>query len=202
MNGESLAEYQALLARRRPARPFACERRLGHLRRRQHGRHDPVHGDARARRRAPPCRLRRQRRAARLRPLSLHRGRRGGGRAAACSTGGSSTPSPRGSTTPRSVRRRRRRTRCVRTSSSTRRWVREAPAVAVAIAPEWGRRGARVLRRASSGARRRPCCRSSTRVERIMVRRRRRPRAGHRHADRRRAAAERPLPPRGRLRPR
>ena len=75
MNGESLAEYAALLARRGPARAPARERRLGHVRRRQHGRDDPVHGDARARGRAAARRLRRQRRAARLRPLPVHRGR-------------------------------------------------------------------------------------------------------------------------------
>ena len=38
--------------RRGAARPPARERRLGHVRRRQHGRDDPLHGDARARGRA------------------------------------------------------------------------------------------------------------------------------------------------------
>ena len=42
------------------ARPPARELGLGHLRRRQHGRRDRVHGDARARRRASPCGLRRR----------------------------------------------------------------------------------------------------------------------------------------------
>ena len=91
MNGETLGEYAALLA---------AEGLLGH----QHansgwGTFDDdnmvgtirVHGDARARGRAPPRALRRERRAARLRPLPVHRGRRRGGRGAACSNGGSST---------------------------------------------------------------------------------------------------------------
>src|SRR5262249_29320273 len=56
----------------------AGEFRLGNLRRRQHGRSARVHGDARARRRAPPRGLRRERRTARLRSLSVHRGCRGG----------------------------------------------------------------------------------------------------------------------------
>ena len=67
--------------RRGPARPPARELGLGHVRRRQHGRRDGVHGDARARRRAPPSRLRRERRAPRLRPLPVHGGRRRGGEA-------------------------------------------------------------------------------------------------------------------------
>ena len=61
--------------RGRAARPPARQLGLGHLRRRQHGRRDRVHGDARARARAAPRRLRRERRAARLRPLPVHRGR-------------------------------------------------------------------------------------------------------------------------------
>src|SRR5438552_12506036 len=77
MNGESLAENAALLA---------DEGLLGHqhandgwhVRRRQHGRHDPLHGNARARRRAPPCRLRRERRTARLRSVPLYGGCSGG----------------------------------------------------------------------------------------------------------------------------
>ena len=64
---------------RRAARPPARELGLGHVRRRQHGRRDGVHGDARAGRRAAPRRLRRQRRAARVRPVPVHRGRRRGG---------------------------------------------------------------------------------------------------------------------------
>ena len=67
--------------RRGPARPPARELGLGHVRRRQHGRSDRVHGDARARRRAAPGGLRGQRRAPRVRPLPVHRGRRGGGEA-------------------------------------------------------------------------------------------------------------------------
>ena len=70
-----LGEYAALLAARGPARPPARELRLGHVRRRQHGRRDRVHGDARARARAAARGLRRQRRAARLRPLPVHGGR-------------------------------------------------------------------------------------------------------------------------------
>ena len=81
MNGEHLPEYAALLAVGRAARPPARELRLGHVRRRQHGRRDGVHGDARARARAAPGRLRRQRRAARLRPLSVHGGSGGCGEA-------------------------------------------------------------------------------------------------------------------------
>ena len=46
--------------RRGAARPPARELRLGHVRRRQHGRRDRVHGDARARGRAAPRRLRRR----------------------------------------------------------------------------------------------------------------------------------------------
>ena len=57
------------------ARPPARELGLGDVRRRQHGRRDRVHGDARARARAAARRLRRERRAARLRPLPVHRGR-------------------------------------------------------------------------------------------------------------------------------
>src|SRR5207244_2968679 len=64
--------------RRRTTRAPARERRLGHVRRRQHGRHDPLHGNARARRRAPPCRLRRERRTARLRSVPLYGGCSGG----------------------------------------------------------------------------------------------------------------------------
>ena len=59
MNGESLAENAALLAREGLLGHQHANDGWGTFRRRQHGRHDPVHGDARARRRAPPCRLRR-----------------------------------------------------------------------------------------------------------------------------------------------
>ena len=48
MNGENLAEYAALLAAEGLLGPPARELRLGHVRRRQHGRRDGVHGDARA----------------------------------------------------------------------------------------------------------------------------------------------------------
>ena len=77
--------------RRGAARPSARELGLGHLRRRQHGRRDRVHGDARARDRAAPRRLRRQRRAARLRPLPLHRRRRRRRQALGRCNGASST---------------------------------------------------------------------------------------------------------------
>jgi hypothetical protein len=77
--------------RRGAARPPARELRLGHVRRRQHGRRDGVHGDARARARAAPRELRRERRAARLRPLPVHRGRRSRRCGARCCSGASST---------------------------------------------------------------------------------------------------------------
>src|SRR5207248_72484 len=54
------------------------ELRLGHVRRRQHGRRDGLHGDAGARARASPRRVRLERRAARLRSLPVHGGRRRG----------------------------------------------------------------------------------------------------------------------------
>ena len=49
MNGENLARVRRDARRRGAARPPARELRLGDLRRRQHGRRDRVHGDARAR---------------------------------------------------------------------------------------------------------------------------------------------------------
>ena len=54
MNGENLAEYAALAGRRGAARPPARELRLGDVRRRQRGRSNRLHGDARAGRRAAP----------------------------------------------------------------------------------------------------------------------------------------------------
>ena len=107
--------------RRGPARAPARELGLGHVRRRQHGRRDGVHGDARARGRAAPRRLRRQRRAPRLRPVPVHRGRDRGGSA------------QRAPVAVHRLRRREdrrcraargadaRRTRCAPTSSCTRR---------------------------------------------------------------------------------
>src|SRR6185436_11417752 len=59
------------------ARPSACELGLGHLRRRQHGGSARIHGDTRARGRAPSCRLRRQRRTAGLRSVPVYGGRSG-----------------------------------------------------------------------------------------------------------------------------
>ena len=58
MNGEHLPEYAALLASEGVAGPPARELRLGHVRRRQHGRRHRVHGDARAGVGAPAVRLR------------------------------------------------------------------------------------------------------------------------------------------------
>src|SRR5215208_2591523 len=57
-----------------PARPPARELGLGRVRRRQHGRGDALHGNPGARARAAARELRHERRAARLRPLSVHRG--------------------------------------------------------------------------------------------------------------------------------
>ena len=106
---------------RGPARAPARELGLGDVRRRQHGRRDGVHGDARARARAAPRRLRRR---------------------AASGSASTSIPytedavaaversvlqwrfidsSPGGSTRRRCARRSRRRTPCAPTSSCTRR---------------------------------------------------------------------------------
>ena len=104
MNGESLAEYAAHARRRGAARPPARELRLGDVRRRQHGRRDGLHGDARARARAAAGGLRRQRRAARLRPLPVHRGRRRGRAAQRPPVALHRRRSPRGSTTRRFAR--------------------------------------------------------------------------------------------------
>ena len=105
-----------------------------------------------------------------------------------------------GSTTPSSGRRSRRRTRCGPTSSSTRPWAREAPARLRRDRRRRRRRGARVLRRP---ARPRGEARAAeARPGRArLVRPRRRPRAAS-DADRRRAAAECPLLHRGRRRAR
>ena len=61
MNGESLAEYAALLAAEGVS-ATSMRTRAGNVRRRQHGRSDGVHGDARARRGAPAGWLRGERR--------------------------------------------------------------------------------------------------------------------------------------------
>ena len=119
MNGENLGEYAAMLAAEGSARTPARELRLGHLRRRQHGRSHRVHGDARARDRAAPGRLRRQRRdgsASISIPTRRTQSRPSSG---ACCSGASSTPSPSGSTTPRCAKPNPARTQCARTRSST-----------------------------------------------------------------------------------
>ena len=61
MNGENLGRVRRDARGRGPAGPPPRELGLGHVRRRQHGRRDRVHGDARARRRAAPRGLRRRR---------------------------------------------------------------------------------------------------------------------------------------------
>ena len=58
MNGENLAEYAALLAAEGVLGHQHGNSGLGHVRRRQHGRCDGLHGDARARARAAPGGLR------------------------------------------------------------------------------------------------------------------------------------------------
>ena len=77
--------------RRGAARPPARQLRLGHVRRRQHGRRDRVHGDARARRRAAARELRRQRRAARASTSTRTPRTRWRRSSARCSSGASST---------------------------------------------------------------------------------------------------------------
>ena len=91
--------------RRGPARAPARELGLGHVRRRQHGRRDGVHGDARARRSscAAPATARTASGSASTSTRTPRtRSRRCG---AASSSGGSSTRSRRGSTTRRCARR-------------------------------------------------------------------------------------------------
>ena len=80
MNGEIARRVRRDARRRGTAGPPARELRLGHLRRRQHGRRDGFHGDPGARARVAARELRRERRAARLRPLSVYRGCSRGGR--------------------------------------------------------------------------------------------------------------------------
>ncbi len=91
--------------RRGPARPPARELRLGHVRRRQHGRRDGLHGDARARARAAPRRLRRERRAASASTSTRTPRTRSTSSAAACCSGTSSTPPRAASTSPSCARR-------------------------------------------------------------------------------------------------
>ena len=108
-------------APRAPAR----ELRLGHVRRRQHGRRDGVHGDARARGRAAPRRLRRRTASGSASTSTRTPRTRSRPCGEACCSGGSSTPSPRRSTTPRCARRRCARTPCAPTSSCTQRSARD-----------------------------------------------------------------------------
>ena len=108
--------------RRGAARPPARQLGLGHLRRRQHGRRDGLHGDRRAGARAAPRRLRRQRRAAGLRPLPVHRGPGRRPSSARSSSGTSSTRSASASTATPCARRSSARTPSPPTSSSTPRW--------------------------------------------------------------------------------
>ena len=126
MNGENLGRVRGAARRRRAARASARELGLGHLRRRQHGRRDRVHGDARARGRAAPRRLRRQRRAARLRPLPVHRGRRRRGQALRAAVALHRRRRREDRRAPRCARRSRTRTPSARTSSSTPRSVPDA----------------------------------------------------------------------------
>ena len=171
MNGENLAEYAALLARRGPARPPARELRLGHLRRRQHGRRDRVHGDARARGRAAPRRATATT-ASGSGSTSTRTPRTRSTRCGArCSSGGSSTAvaariderrAARGAGREgRRARVRARLRRARRVSGLERR--REAAARLDRDPARRGGAGAGVLRRRCSASRSATCCRSSTR---------------------------------------
>ena len=119
------AGVRGAAGRRGAARPPARQLRLGHLRRRQHGRRHRVHGDVELALELRRAGLRGRRRAARLRPLPVHRGPGGGG---APLGGAVALHRRRG----RADRRRRpargpaaRRTRCAPTSSCTRRSARD-----------------------------------------------------------------------------
>ena len=133
--------------RRGTARTPARERRLGHVRRRQHGRHDPVHGDDRARGRAAPRRTTATT-ASGSASISIRiRRTRSPPSGAACCTGGSSSRSRRRSTAPSCVPRSRTRTPSPRTSSC--------------IAPS-GRSGASARSSTSTGRSSTPCTRTSS----------------------------------------
>ena len=122
MNGENLAEYAALLDAEGLLGHQHANSGLGHVRRRQHGRRDRVHGDDGAGRRAAAGRLRRdggERLGFDLYPYTEDQV--AAVRRASCS-GASSTGSPAGSTRTRCVPPRPRRTPCARTNSFTRRW--------------------------------------------------------------------------------
>ena len=154
------------------ARPPARELRLGHVRRRQHGRRDGVHGDARARARAAPRGLRR-RTASGSASTSTRtprtRSRPCGGR---CCSGGSSTASRRRSTATRCARRRQAK-------DAVRAYELVYAALGGVSAPPArddrdpaGRGGARRARSTAgcSGSRSATCCRSSTRPRFIWYR--------------------------------
>ncbi len=112
---------------RGPARTPARELRLGHVRRRQHGRRDGVHGDAGARARAATGRTTaRTASASASTSTPTPRTRSTSWRAASIS-GTSSTRWPGASTTPPCARRSRARTRSGPTSSSTPRSARPTP---------------------------------------------------------------------------
>ena len=119
MNGEHLPEYAALLSSDGLLGHLHANDGWGTVRRRQHGRHDAVHGDAGARARAAPLRLRRRRAsgsASTSTPTPRTRSARSSARSC---TGSSSTRWPGASTTPRCARPSKPRTRSVPTNSST-----------------------------------------------------------------------------------
>ena len=95
------ARVRGAARRRGAARPPARQLRLGHLRRRQHGRRHGVHGDGRARARAAPGRLRRTAASGSASTSTRTRRTRSGPCGARSSSGTSSTAWPRGSTSRR-----------------------------------------------------------------------------------------------------
>ena len=119
MNGESLAEYAALLDAEDLLGHQHANSGLGDVRRRQHGRRHSLHGDPGVGPGATPGEVRRERRAARLRPLPVHRRRRGGSRPGRSTSGTSSGSSRAASTGLPWWKPNPARTRCAPTSSST-----------------------------------------------------------------------------------
>ena len=95
------ARVRGAARRRGPARPSAREFRLGHVRRRQHGRDDGVHGDARARARAAPRRLRRATASGSASTSTRTPRTRSARSSARCASGSSSTRSRSASTATR-----------------------------------------------------------------------------------------------------